>query len=121
MYVAGVFFTSRIYSGRKEVAKAREYLDNHWREKYDVAVLVNLVCLSSSQLSRLFKKFIGLTPYGYYQEIRINKLKEALRNKNQSIAEAFISCGFEYPGNSTRFFKEKTGMTPSGYRKTIEN
>jgi len=121
LYVAGVFFTSRIYSGRKEVAKAREYLDNHWREKYDVAVLVNLVCLSSSQLSRLFKKFIGLTPYGYYQEIRINKLKEALRNKNQSIAEAFISCGFEYPGNSTRFFKEKTGMTPSGYRKTIEN
>jgi len=116
-YVVGVFFTSRVYNGRAEVAKAREYLENHWREKFDAAVLAKLVCLSSSQLFRLFKKHTGMTPYGYYQEIKINKLKTVLRDNNQSISEAFVSCGFEYPGNSTRFFKEKTGMTPSGYRK----
>jgi len=116
-YVVCIFFTSRAYSGRSEVAKAREYLENHWREKFDAAGLAKLVCLSSSQLSRLFKKYTGMTPYDYYQEIKINKLKTALRDNNQSIAEAFISCGFEYPGNSTRFFKKMTGMTPSGYRK----
>jgi transcriptional regulator GlxA family with amidase domain len=116
-FVVGVFFTSRVYGGRSEVAKVREYLENHWREKFDAAGLAKLVCLSSSQLFRLFKKHTGMTPYHYYQEIKINKLKTALRDNNKSIAEAFISCGFDYPGNSTRFFKEKTGMTPSGYRK----
>jgi len=120
-YVVAVFFTSRVYSGRPEVAKAREYLENHWREKFDAAGLAKLVCLSTSQLFRLFKKYTGMTPYDYYQEIKINKLKMALRDNNQSISEAFISCGFEYPGNSTRFFKKMTGMTPSGYRKQSKN
>lgn len=119
-YVVGIFFTSRVYSGRTDVAKAREYLENHWREEFDAARLAKTVHLSPSHLSRLFKKHTGVTPYGYYQEVKINRLKAALRDKNLSVAEAFISCGFEYPGNSTRFFKEKTGMTPSQYRKTIE-
>jgi AraC-like DNA-binding protein len=119
-FVVSIFFTSRVYSGKSDVAKAREYLENHWREDFDAAGLARQVHLSPSQLSRLFKKHTGMTPYGYYQEIKINRLKIALRNKTLSIAEAFISCGFEYPGNSTRFFKEKTGMTPSEYRKKVE-
>ncbi|NLV17792.1 MAG: helix-turn-helix transcriptional regulator [Syntrophomonadaceae bacterium] len=119
-HIVAIFFTSRVYSGRSDVAKAREYLDNHWREEFDGAKLAKMVRLSSSHLSRLFKKHTGMTPYGYYQEIKIDKLKAALRDENLSIGEAFISCGFEYPGNSTRVFKEKTGMTPSEYRKTIK-
>ncbi|MDD4753004.1 MAG: helix-turn-helix domain-containing protein [Desulfitobacteriaceae bacterium] len=119
-YVVCIFFTSRVYNGRPEVAKSREYLENHWREEFDAAGLAQLVHLSPSQLSRLFKKHTGLTPYGYYQEIKINRLKEAMLDKTLSISEAFISCGFEYPGNSTRFFKEKTGMSPSEYRKKNE-
>lgn len=121
IYVVAIFFTSRIYSGRTDVAKAKEYLDNHWREEFDATKLANLVRLSPSHLSRLFKKHTGMTPYGYYQEIKINKLKVVLRDRNVSVGEAFISCGFGYSGNSSRFFKEKTGMTPSEYRKTINN
>lgn len=120
MYVVCIFFTSRIYNGRPEVARAKEYLENHWREDFDAARIAHFVHLSPSQLSRLFKKHTGLTSYGYYQEIKINRLKTALRDRTLSIAEVFISCGFEYPGNSTRFFKEKTGMTPSEYRKKFK-
>ncbi len=119
-YVVSIFFTSRIYSGRPDVAKAREYLENHWWEEFDAARLTQVSYLSPSHLERLFKKQTGITPYGYYQEIKIDRLKAALRDKNLSIAEAFISCGFEYHSNSARFFKEKVGMTPSQYRKTIE-
>jgi transcriptional regulator GlxA family with amidase domain len=119
-YVVAIFFTSRVYSGRTDMAKAREYLENNWREEFDTDKLAKLVSLSPSHLSRLFKKHTGMTPYSYYQDIKINQLKASLRNQNLSVAEAFISCGFEYPGNSTRFFKKKTGMTPSQYRKIIE-
>ena len=120
VYIVCIFFASRVYSGRSEVAKAKEYLENHWQEKFDTTKLAQHVHLSFSQLSRLFKKHIGMTPYNYYQNIKINHLKAVLHDKTMSIAQAFIFCGFEYPGNCTRFFKEKTGMTPSEYRKTIE-
>ncbi len=60
-----------------------------------------------------------MTPFRYYQELKINGLKEALQNRNLSVANAFASCGFAYPGNFARFFKEQVGMTPSQYRKMM--
>ncbi|HHV09696.1 MAG TPA: helix-turn-helix transcriptional regulator [Clostridiales bacterium] len=118
-YMMSIFFTSRIYQGRADVAKVKEYLENHWREAFDAEAVAKTVNLSPSHLSRLFKKHTGITPYSYYQEVKINRLKAALKDQTLSIAEAFLSCGFEYTGNWTRFFKEKVGMTPSEYRKTV--
>lgn len=119
-YMVSVFFTSRVYQGRAEVARAREHLENTWREEFDAAALASAARLSPSQLGRLFKKQTGMSPYSYYQALKISGLKAALRDQNLSIAQAFVSCGFEYPGNCARFFKEKTGMTPSQYRRGLE-
>jgi len=119
-YVVSVFLTSRLYQGISDVTKAKEYLENHWREDFDVQKLAGAIHLSPSHLARLFKKHTGMTLYDYYQEIKINRLKAALRDQNLSVAQAFVSCGFEYSSNFTRFFKEKVGMTPSQYRKTIK-
>lgn len=118
-HFVSVFLMTRIYQGKSDIAKAREYIENHWREEFDLDRIAVTVHLSRSHLARLFKKHTGMTPYSYYQEIRVNRLKEALRDKNLSISEAFASCGIEYHGNFARFFKEKVGMTPSQYRKTI--
>jgi transcriptional regulator GlxA family with amidase domain len=63
---------------------------------------------------------MGITPYKYYQEIKVMKLKEALRDRNLSVAQVFASCGFRYSGNFARFFKMQVGMTPSKYRKSIK-
>jgi len=98
-YMVAIFFTSRIYQGKSEVAKAREYLENNWRKEFDIDEIAKVACLSPSHLVRLFKKHAGTTPYSYYQEIKVTRLKEALRDKNLSVAQAFLSCGFKYPDN----------------------
>lgn len=119
-YMIAVFFTSRIYQGKSEIAKAKEYLENNWREEFDIDKIAGAACLSPSHFTRLFKKHTGMTPYSYYQEIKVVQLKKALENKNLSVTEAFLSCGFKYPGNFARFFKKKVGMTPSQYRKIVD-
>lgn len=120
-YMVAIFFTSRIYQGKPEVAKAREYLENNWRAEFDIDSIAKAACISSSHLVRLFKRHTGITPHSYYQQIKVDRLKEALRDKNLSVAEAFLSCGFQYPGNFARFFNEQVGMTPSQYRKNNEH
>lgn len=117
IYMMSIFFTSRIYQGKSDAAKIREYLENHWKEEFDIEKLSQAVYLSPSQLSRLFKKSNGMTPFNYFQEFKINRLKEALRDKNLSVSEAFESCGFKYSGNRAVLFKKKVGMTPNEYRK----
>lgn len=119
-HIVSMFLTTRIYQGRADIARAREYLENHWEEPFDIDRLAEAVNLSPSHLSRLFKKHVGLAPYSYYQDLKVNQLKAALRDHNLSITEAIASCGFEEPANCTRFFKEKVGMTPSQYRKSVK-
>jgi len=120
MYMMSVFFTSRIYQGKPEVAKTREYLENNWREEFDIDKVAEAIHVSPSHLIRLFRKHTGMTPFRYHQQLKANRLKEALQNRSLSVAEAFASCGFAYPGNFARYFKEQVGMTPSQYRKMMD-
>ncbi len=118
-HIVSVFVTTRIYPGKSDIAKAKEYIENHWLEEFDMARIAAAASLSRYHFARLFKKHTGMTPYSYYQDMKVKKLKQALRDANLSIAEAFLSCGVDYNGNFAKVFKDKVGMTPSQYRKTI--
>ncbi len=119
LYLVTVFITSRFYRDKEEIIKGKEYIEDHWKEEFDIDKIVGIVNLSRYHYTRLFKKHTGMTPYGYYQNIKIGKLKEKLCDKNLSIARVFADCGIDYSGNFVRIFKEKVGMTPSQYRRAI--
>jgi len=118
-YVVHVFVTAKLYDGKEEMVKAKEYIENNWLEEFDIDDLVGVVNLSRYHFTRLFKSNTGMTPYGYYQDIKIRKIKERLCDKNLSVAQAFKSCGVDYDGNYSRIFKAKVGMTPSQYRNSV--
>lgn len=115
-YIVSVFITSRYYHDREEIMRAKEYIEDHWLDEFYIDKVAGVVNLSKYHFIRLFKKHTGYTPYGYYQNIKINKLKERLCNVNLSISQAFADCGVDYNGNFAKIFKEKVGMTPSQYR-----
>lgn len=117
-YIVNVFITTRMYQGRSDIAKAKEYIESHWLEEFDMEKISRSVNLSRYHFARLFKKHTSMTPYVYYQEVKVKKLAEALCDTNLSITEVFAACGEDYKGNYLRIFKEKMGMTPSQYRKT---
>lgn len=116
MYVVFIFITSREYRGKEEIVKGKEYIDSHWQEKFDIDKLAEAVYISKYRYVRLFKQHMGMTPYCYYQNVKIEKIKEKLCENNLSIAQAFAECGVDYNGSFAKVFKQKTGMTPSEYR-----
>lgn len=119
MYVVFVFITSREYQGRDELIRGKEYIDSHWLENFDIDKLSGAVYISKYRYVRLFKQHMGMTPYCYYQEVKIEKIKEKLCESNLSIAQAFAECGVDYNGNFVKVFKQKTGMSPSEYRRMM--
>lgn len=118
-YVASIFITSRSYKDKEEIIKGKEYIDDHWNEEFDIDKVAGIVNLSRYHYTRLFKKYVGMTPLDYYQDVKIDKIKEKLCDKNLSITQAFTDCGVDYSGNYLRLFKEKVGMTPSQYRSSL--
>lgn len=118
-YIVNIFITSSLYQGRPDIARAREYMDKHWLDEFELSKVAEAVNLSIYHFARLFKKHTGETPYSYYKKIKIEKLKEKLRDKNLSISETFAACGVDYNGAFARIFKEVVGMSPSEYRDSV--
>jgi AraC-like DNA-binding protein len=119
LYVVTVFVTSRYYHDKEEIMKGKEYIEDHWREDFDIDRMTSTVNLSRYYYMRLFKKHTGMTPYQYYQDVKVGKLRERMCDKNLSIAQVFTECGVDYNGNYVKIFKQKIGMTPSQYRAMI--
>ena len=116
LFIVFIFITSRAYQDREEITKGKEYIDDHWKEDFDIDKLADIVHMSRYHYTRLFKQHTGMTPYNYYQNIKFNKLKEMLCDTNLSIAQVFDECGVDYNGNLVKKIKHKLGMTPSQYR-----
>lgn len=115
--VVALMMNRRIYRGRDEIERAKEYLETHWLEPYKADEAAKAACLSKSHFNRLFKKHTGQTPHGYYVNYRIGRVKEKLLDPNLSVSEAFSACNMNYNGYSARLFQEKVGVSPSRYRR----
>ncbi|NLC69097.1 MAG: helix-turn-helix transcriptional regulator [Clostridiaceae bacterium] len=120
VYVAALLINRRVYRGNDEITRAKEYIETHWLEPFDLSATAKAVRLSRAHFAKLFKKHTGMTPHEYYINYKIKKLKEKLLDTNLSISQAFAACNMNYSGHSARLFKEKVGVSPSEYRKMLE-
>lgn len=116
LFIVFIFIISRSYQDREEIIKGKEYIDDHWKEEFDIDKLAGIVHMSRYHYTRLFKQHTGMTPYNYYQKVKMGKLKEKLCDTDLSITRVFEECGVGYNGNLAKKFREKLGMTPSQYR-----
>lgn len=117
IYVGAFLINRRVYRGKDEIEKAKEYIESHWLDRFDSGETAKAARLSKAHFTTLFKKHTGITPHEYYINYKISKLKEKLLDTNLSITQAFAACNMDYSGHFARVFKDKTGLSPSAYRE----
>ncbi len=78
--------------------------------------------LRPGQLSEIINSRYSKNFNSYINDLRIESAKSKIRyEKEHSILSVAMSCGFNSKSNFNRVFSEKVGMSPSEYRKTINN
>ena len=61
----------------------------------------------------------GVTFSDLATDIKINLARELLGDRSRSIDEIASMLGYTDPANFTRAFKNRTGMTPTQFRKSV--
>jgi len=104
--------------GMQLISRVRKYLQHNYMN-YDVSLdsVSEMLNISSSYLSVLFKKCTGVNFIDYIQELKIKEAKELLKDPLRSASEIASIVGYESASYFTRAFKKKTGLTPSEWRK----
>lgn len=75
--------------------------------------------LSPNYFGDLVKRESNVNAQTYIQMKIIEKAKSLLANHSISINDIASQLGFAYSNHFTRFFRNKTGMTPSEFRHKI--
>ena len=93
------------------------YIEQHFAESVSLDALAESAHVSKSECLRCFKASLQTAPYQYLMEYRLSKAAELLRNTNLPIGEIAVHVGFSQTSHFGKCFREKTGVSPSKYRK----
>ena len=100
----------------RRIRQIMSYIAEHYSEKILLNDVADLIHLSPSECSRLFKKLYDITLFGYIQEYRIERSLEYLENPSCSITESGLLSGFSDSNYYTKIFYENQGL----YTKTVQ-
>lgn len=121
------FDTSQMHSSeliRKLDALIDNYLSNENLSQRNmiqpsVAWCANHFNLSPNYFGDLVRKESNVSAQNYIQMKIIDKAKSLLCDKSKSINDIASQLGFSYANHFTRFFRNKTGLTPTEFRTKI--
>ncbi|MGB7087561.1 MAG: AraC family transcriptional regulator [Phormidesmis sp.] len=104
---------------QRQLMQVLDYMDAHLDRDIKLADLAQRLEMSQFHFSRLFKQSVGLSPYQYLMQQRIERAKRLLKKTDQLIVEIALACGFSSHSHLSKRFRQSTGVTPKAYRKGI--
>jgi two-component system response regulator YesN len=108
------------FQNKRMINQIKQYLDQHFAEKFTVEELAEQIPMSSSHLMTLFKQSTGKTVWSYLMEVRMHKAKLLLLDQKLKVYEIANQVGYENGEHFTRLFKDYFGVTPKEYRKRLD-
>ena len=102
--------------GAKTYSAIVEMMQREVKRNLCIEYFANSNYISTSYLKKLFYHYAGISPKRYYHNLRTSEAQRLLRI-GDSISEISERMNFSSPAYFTIFFKNQTGLTPTGYRK----
>lgn len=97
--------------------EAIAYINEHLNEEISLEAIANHLHMSQYYFCHLFKQSIGISPYQYVLQQRIEKAKQLLKQRKLTIINVALECGFANQTHFTKHFRKLTGTTPRAYRE----
>ena len=94
-----------------------DYIQANLDKKLSLKVMAQQVDMSRYYFAAQFKQAMGTSPYQYVVEQRVAKAKKLLSQKERSLAQIALECGFASQSHFNKVFRQYVGTTPKHYRQ----
>lgn len=130
---AALYETLNIYRGQKTIKNIHNsrneeiffnfftLVEHSFKVNRSVSFYADKLCISSKHLSAVVKAVSGKTAGVWIDDYVILAAKVLLRSSDRTIQEISLELNFANQSFFGKFFKHRTGMSPSEYRSSLHN
>ena len=111
--------TNVVQNENEIIRQAQQYVAAHIREKLSVPMVAGQVGVSASYLTVLFHKNLQISPGEYIRRIKLQESKQMIRENNLNFTQIASALQYSTVHHFSRQFKEKFGITPTEYAKSV--
>jgi AraC family transcriptional regulator len=102
---------------QSQLKRIIDYMQANLTQDLSILDLATLTGMSESHFSRSFKQSVGIAPYRYLMQQRVERAKQLLKKQSIAISTIALDCGFANQTHLTKVFRQMTGITPKAYQK----
>jgi AraC family transcriptional regulator len=101
----------------QQLRRVRAFIEAHLETDIRLEAMAAACGISPDYFLRMFKTTVGVSPYQFVINQRVERAKQLLSDDGVSLAEIALRCGFSHQEHLTRMFRRFTGVTPGRYRR----
>ncbi|WP_119167933.1 GlxA family transcriptional regulator [Algihabitans albus] len=87
-------------------------MEEHIEDPLPRTDLARMAGLSTRQLERLFRRYLGKTPTRHYLELRLDRARLLLAQTSMSVLEVATACGFVSASHFSKCYREFYNRSP---------
>ncbi len=102
------------------ISRAQQYISTHVRQKLSVPLVAQNTEVSASYLTALFHKHLQISPGEYIRRIKLQESRQLIREGSMNFTQIAETLQYSTVHHFSRQFKEKFGITPTEYAKSVK-
>jgi len=120
LYREGRFTEASPLKGEEAIiSRTLQLICSHARQRITVPMVAKKAQISPSYLTALFQKHLSVSPGECIRRVKLQESKEMIRSSNMNFTEIAAALQYSTVHQFSRQFKEKFGITPTEYAKTV--
>ena len=119
--VANTSYESRTYTGRNEhvVNSVVAYLEERVYQRLNFKQVCSHFFIGETTLKAIFAKNVGCGVMEYFLKCRLNESKKLIRDGKKNMSQIADLLNFSTVHHFSKTFKNKFGITPTDYAKSV--
>jgi len=94
-----------------------DHIEAHLTDKITGRELAALIDVSVGQLFRAFKVSVGVPPFRYIAQLRVELACRVMKTSEEPLSQVAIACGLCDQSHFCRVFRRATGLSPAAWRR----